>query len=76
MILRTPINGIFNNVGILAISPVVKAFFAAGTERIFHSILLFIHVGFPPAHTSIFVDDVKFATHGQVVISTLAIGME
>jgi hypothetical protein len=68
--------GFLNNIGVLVTSPVVKAISAAGMEMIFHSILVFIHVGCPPVDTPIFVDDVKFATHGQVVISTLAIEME
>jgi hypothetical protein len=75
MILRTPIT-VSNNVGVLATSPVVQAIVATGMERIFHRIRVFVHVGSPPVDTSIFVDDVKFATHGQVVISALAIGME
>ena len=30
----------------------------------------------PPVDTSFFVNDVKFSAHGQVMISSLAIGME
>ena len=74
VILWTPVSQWLNNICEFIKTPEVKAIFAVGMKRVLHCVLIFAQIGGPPVNTSIFVDDIKFAAHGQVVITTLAIG--